>query len=60
MYCPKCKSRLFPDDEKYIQAAGVCGYCVTYDTTPDKRFQKAAANQPKKKAKKQQIASATD
>jgi len=25
---------------KYIEATGVCGYCVTYDTTPDRRFKK--------------------
>jgi hypothetical protein len=40
-YCPRCRSRLFPDDAKYISKAGVCSYCVTYDNTPDKRFQRA-------------------
>jgi hypothetical protein len=40
-YCPKCKSKLWPDDDKYIKATGVCSYCVTCDSTPDKRFKKA-------------------
>lgn len=39
-YCPKCKSRLFPQDDEYIANAGVCSYCVTNDSTPDKRFAK--------------------
>lgn len=41
MYCPKCKSRLYPDDEKYMQYAGVCGGCVGFDRTPDRRYQAA-------------------
>ena len=28
-YCPKCKSRLYPQDEEYMMATGFCGYCVT-------------------------------
>jgi hypothetical protein len=40
-YCPKCKSKLYPDDDKFIISVGVCGYCVTFDNTPDKRFKKA-------------------
>jgi hypothetical protein len=30
MYCPKCKSRLYPIDEKPMKKHGVCSYCVTY------------------------------
>jgi len=40
-YCPKCKSLLYPIDIEYIENAGVCSYCVTWDNTPDKRFKKA-------------------
>jgi DNA-directed RNA polymerase subunit M/transcription elongation factor TFIIS len=32
-YCPKCHSRLYPDDEKYMKYTGVCGYCVSFDKT---------------------------
>lgn len=39
-YCPKCKSKLCPDDKKYMEVAKVCSYCVTFDNTPDKRFRK--------------------
>lgn len=42
-YCPKCKSLLYPQDEQYMSAVGVCSYCVTYDNTPDKRYQAAYA-----------------
>lgn len=41
MYCPKCKSKLYPMDKEYIEATGVCSYCVTYDNTPDKKLRKA-------------------
>lgn len=37
-YCPKCKSRLFPADDDYMEKAGVCSACVTWDKTPDRRF----------------------
>jgi hypothetical protein len=37
-YCPRCGSRLFQSDDEYMQLAGVCSYCVTWDSTPDKRF----------------------
>lgn len=37
-YCPRCKSRLYPADEESMNAVGVCSYCTTYDTTPDKRL----------------------
>ena len=37
-YCPKCRSRLFPADEEYMKAAGVCGDCVAYDKSPDHRY----------------------
>jgi hypothetical protein len=37
-YCPKCGSRLYPADEHYMAATGVCSYCVTNDTTPDARY----------------------
>lgn len=40
-YCPKCQSKLYPDDEKYMRYAGVCGGCVSFDTTPDKRYRAA-------------------
>lgn len=30
-YCPKCKSLLYPIDEKYIEEHGVCSYCITYN-----------------------------
>ena len=58
MYCPKCGSRLYPDDEKYIRYAGVCSYCVSYDGTTDKRYktayllgieQEKKSNKPKRK-----------
>jgi hypothetical protein len=41
--CPKCGSKLYPDDERFMRHAGVCGYCVSWDKTPDKRY-KAAYN----------------
>lgn len=40
-YCPRCKSKLYPDDARYMQGAGVCGSCVTFDGTPDRRFHMA-------------------
>ncbi len=40
-YCPKCKSLLYPADEKYIVKVGVCSGCVTWDDTPDKLFKYA-------------------
>jgi hypothetical protein len=51
-YCPKCKSRIFPGDEEYLNVAGVCSYCVTYDRTPDKRFFKAWENYKASQVKK--------
>ena len=48
-YCPKCGSRLYPGDEDYINKTGVCSHCVTYDKTPDKRFQQAFADASKPK-----------
>jgi hypothetical protein len=39
--CPKCGSRLYHDDERYMKHAGVCGGCVSWDKTPNKRYQKA-------------------
>lgn len=48
-YCPKCKSRLYPDDRDCMDKVGVCGYCVSYDTTPDKRFKKAYEEKRKEK-----------
>jgi hypothetical protein len=39
--CPKCGSRLYSDDERYMKHSGVCSGCVSWDKTPDKRFQKA-------------------
>ena len=40
-YCPKCRSKLYSGDTEYMDATGVCSYCVTNDKTSDKRFQKA-------------------
>ena len=51
-YCPKCKSRLYPNDEEPMEAAGVCGDCVAWDKTPDKRFQKKVEEYRKNKATK--------
>jgi hypothetical protein len=31
MYCPKCKSLLYPIDTDYILQYGVCSYCVTFN-----------------------------
>jgi hypothetical protein len=50
-YCPKCKSVLAPADNEYIEKAGVCSYCVTYDNTPDKRFRAKFDEAPKVKVK---------
>lgn len=62
-YCPKCKSQLYPDDQQYIAAAGVCGYCVTWDKQDGQYKQAwaryleyqaqltAAASKPKKRRK---------
>jgi len=52
MFCPKCKSRLYPGDRGYIEASGVCSYYVLYDTTPGKRFKKAFDASQQKKGKK--------
>lgn len=30
-YCPRCGSKLYPQDEKYMKAIGVCSYCGTYN-----------------------------
>lgn len=30
LYCPKCRSRLYPGDADYMRDHGVCSYCVTY------------------------------
>lgn len=46
MYCPKCKSRLFPGDQESISLVGVCSYCTTWD----KRFREAL------QAKKEELA----
>ena len=51
-YCPKCKSKLYPDDEEPMEAVGVCGGCVSYDNTPDKRLQKKLEEYKSKKAKR--------
>jgi len=53
-YCPKCKSRLYSGDDEYMDKAGVCSSCVTYDNTSDKRFynkyvQATKAEKPSKK-----------
>lgn len=29
-YCPKCKSKLYPADEKHIEKYGICSYCTTF------------------------------
>ena len=55
MYCPKCKSRLSPQDDEYIQAAGVCSYCVTFDSTTDYRFRKKYEEYKKSQLKKRKI-----
>ena len=31
MYCPKCKSRLYPADDEPMKKYGVCSFCVTYN-----------------------------
>jgi len=31
MYCPRCKSRLYPIDKKYIDKYSVCSNCITYE-----------------------------
>jgi hypothetical protein len=30
LYCPSCKSRLFPLDNEYMEKHGKCSYCVTF------------------------------
>lgn len=30
MYCPACRSLLFPIDTAYIEKYGICSYCVTF------------------------------
>lgn len=49
MYCPKCKSRLYSGDQEYIEATGVCSYCVSFDSTPGRRFAAAFDEYRKKK-----------
>lgn len=31
-YCPKCGSKLMPEDKDYMLATGVCSSCVSYGT----------------------------
>jgi DNA-directed RNA polymerase subunit M/transcription elongation factor TFIIS len=49
-YCPKCGSRLYPDDEKAMRLIGVCSGCVCYDRSPDRRYQTAYDAAVKKEA----------
>lgn len=49
MYCPKCKSRLYSGDQEYIEATGVCSYCVSFDSTPGRRYATAFELHMKKK-----------
>ena len=51
MYCPKCGSKMYSGDQEYLDATGVCSYCVTYDSTTDKRFQKKYDEYLKQKQK---------
>jgi hypothetical protein len=30
MYCPKCKSKLYPADTEYMRHYGICSYCYTF------------------------------
>ena len=52
-YCPKCGSRLYSGDQEYIDATGVCSYCVSFDSTTDKRFRKKYDEYQKAKEKQQ-------
>ena len=54
-YCPKCGSRLYPDDEKPIRLIGVCNGCVCWDSTPDKRYQTAYQEAVKKEKQHKKI-----
>ncbi len=51
MYCPKCGSRLYPDDEEVMNLIGVCGNCLSWDRTPDRRYQTAYKDAKERKAK---------
>ena len=37
-YCPKCNSKLYPLDEKYMREFNMCSYCVTYSKTYNKEI----------------------
>lgn len=52
MYCPKCKSRLYPDDEKSMRYAGVCSGCVSFDSTLGKIYREAYRRGAEAEAKK--------
>lgn len=53
MYCPKCKSRLYPIDTDAIKKHGVCSYCVTYDP---KKIKKGKYNRSRKEKQALQYA----
>ncbi len=30
-YCPRCKSKIYPQDIIYMEKYGACSYCITYN-----------------------------
>ena len=30
MYCPKCRSKLYPVDDEYMKKYGLCSYCISF------------------------------
>ncbi len=47
-HCPKCGSRLYDSDIACMKVARVCSTCVSFDETPDRRYQKAIEEAKKK------------
>jgi DNA-directed RNA polymerase subunit M/transcription elongation factor TFIIS len=51
-YCPKCKSRLYPGDEDYMDAVNVCSGCVSYGSADLKKRYNAYMDRITKAKKK--------
>lgn len=48
-YCPVCKSKLFPVDEKPMRLVKACSSCVTYNTTCRQDYDAALAEEKRKR-----------
>lgn len=49
--CPKCGSRLYPNDDEPMKLVGVCGYCTSWNPKYKAAYQAAKEKQAKSKKK---------